>query len=56
VKTLIQDLAIATCVIPTLAPHHPLQLVAIWVAAALTLATGVQYLNDGWRGTQKQVA
>jgi CDP-diacylglycerol--glycerol-3-phosphate 3-phosphatidyltransferase len=56
IKTLIQDLAIATCVIPTLAPHHPLQLVAIWVAAAITLVTGVQYLNDGWRGAQRQVA
>ena len=40
VKTLVQDLAIATCLVPPLAPHHALQLVAIWVAAAITLVTG----------------
>jgi CDP-diacylglycerol---glycerol-3-phosphate 3-phosphatidyltransferase len=55
IKTLVQDLAIATCVIPTLAPHHPLQLVAIWIAVAITLVTGAQYLNDGWRGSGRPV-
>ena len=49
VKTLVQDLAIGTCLIPPLAPHHDLQLAAIWVAAALTVATGLQYLADGRR-------
>jgi CDP-diacylglycerol---glycerol-3-phosphate 3-phosphatidyltransferase len=49
VKTLVQDLAIATCLLPPLAHRHTLQLVAIWVAAALTLWTGAQYLVDGRR-------
>ncbi len=47
-----QDLAIATCLLPPLAPHTTLQLVAIWVAAALTLVTGAQYLVDGRRALQ----
>jgi CDP-diacylglycerol--glycerol-3-phosphate 3-phosphatidyltransferase len=47
VKTLVQDLAIATCLLPPLAGEHGLQVVAIWVAAALTLFTGLQYLLDG---------
>ncbi len=49
VKTLAQDLAIATVLVPPLAPHHQLQLVAIWIATALTLVTGAQYLLDGHR-------
>jgi CDP-diacylglycerol---glycerol-3-phosphate 3-phosphatidyltransferase len=53
VKTLVQDLAIATCLVPPLAHQHGLQLVAIWVAAALTLLTGVQYLLDGRRALQE---
>jgi CDP-diacylglycerol--glycerol-3-phosphate 3-phosphatidyltransferase len=47
VKTFVQDLAIATCLLPPLADEHGLQIVAIWVAAALTLFTGLQYLLDG---------
>jgi CDP-diacylglycerol--glycerol-3-phosphate 3-phosphatidyltransferase len=47
VKTFVQDLAIATCLLPPLAGEHGLQIVAIWVAAALTLFTGLQYLLDG---------
>jgi len=47
VKTVVQDLAIATCLVPPLAGAHRLQLVTIWVAAALTLLTGAQYLWDG---------
>ena len=47
IKTLIQDLAIASCVLPPLAHHHSLQLAAIWFATALTIFTGVQYLVDG---------
>lgn len=47
VKTLVQDLAIATCLLPPLADQHGLQLAAIWVAAALTVFTGLQYLIDG---------
>jgi CDP-diacylglycerol---glycerol-3-phosphate 3-phosphatidyltransferase len=52
VKTVVQDLAVATCLVPPLAPHPTLQVVAIWVAAALTLITGVQYFFDGRRSVQ----
>jgi CDP-diacylglycerol--glycerol-3-phosphate 3-phosphatidyltransferase len=49
VKTLVQDLAIATCLIPPLATHHDLQLGAIWLAAFFTVVSGLQYLFDGRR-------
>jgi CDP-diacylglycerol--glycerol-3-phosphate 3-phosphatidyltransferase len=49
VKTLVQDLAIATCLVPPLAHYHGLQIVMVWVAAGLTLATGAQYLAAGRR-------
>jgi CDP-diacylglycerol--glycerol-3-phosphate 3-phosphatidyltransferase len=52
-KTFVQDLAVGTCLIPPLAHHHPVQLVVIWVAAALTIATGVQYLLDGRRAFEE---
>lgn len=48
-KTLVQDLAIATCLVPPLAHDHPLQLGGVWLACALTLFTGAQYLGDGRR-------
>ena len=47
VKTLVQDLSIAVCVLPPLASSHDLQLAFVWFAAALTVVTGVQYLLDG---------
>jgi CDP-diacylglycerol--glycerol-3-phosphate 3-phosphatidyltransferase len=46
-KTLVQDLAIATCLVPPLAGQHTLQLAAVWTATALTLSSGAQYLWDG---------
>ena len=49
IKTLVQDFAIAACVLPPVAPHHDVALVIIWAAAALTLFTGAQYLVDGRR-------
>lgn len=52
-KTWVQDLAIATCLVPPLAPEHTLQLVAIWVATALTLFTGAQYVLDGRRALRR---
>lgn len=52
VKTLVQDLAIATCLLPPLAHHTALQKWSIWVAAVLTVVTGVQYLVDGRRALQ----
>ncbi len=48
-KTFVQDLAIGTCLAPPLVHHHEVQVVVIWVAAALTILTGVQYLVDGRR-------
>jgi CDP-diacylglycerol---glycerol-3-phosphate 3-phosphatidyltransferase len=51
-KTVVQELAIATCLVPPLAPMRDLQLVMVWVATALTLSTGAQYVWDGrnaWR-------
>lgn len=47
VKTVVQELAIATCLVPPLADQGALQLGAVWVATALTLTSGVQYLWDG---------
>jgi CDP-diacylglycerol--glycerol-3-phosphate 3-phosphatidyltransferase len=49
VKTFVQDLAVGTCLAPPLVHHHGVQLTVIWVAAALTIITGVQYLTDGRR-------
>jgi CDP-diacylglycerol--glycerol-3-phosphate 3-phosphatidyltransferase len=48
-KTFVQDLAIGMCIIPPLAHQHTLQVAVVWLAAALTLVTGVQYLLDGRR-------
>jgi CDP-diacylglycerol--glycerol-3-phosphate 3-phosphatidyltransferase len=48
-KTFVQDLAIGMCIIPPIAPHHDVGVVVVWVAAALTVLTGVQYLLDGRR-------
>jgi CDP-diacylglycerol--glycerol-3-phosphate 3-phosphatidyltransferase len=46
-KTLVQELAVATYLVPPLAGHPTLQLAAVWAAVALTLASGAQYLWDG---------
>ncbi len=52
-KTLVQDLAIATCLVPPLAHQHDLQLAAIWVAAAFTIGSGLQYLLDARRAAAR---
>ena len=49
VKTFVQDLAVGACLAPPLVHHHGVALVVIWVAAALTVITGGQYLADGRR-------
>lgn len=46
-KTIVQEVAIATYLVPPLAPHPTLQLTVTWAATALTLASGVQYVWDG---------
>lgn len=48
-KTFVQDLAIGTCIAPPLVHHTGVQLAVVWVAAALTIITGLQYLYDGRR-------
>lgn len=48
-KTIVQDFAIAFCVIPPTASLHWLQVATIWLAVALTLFTGGQYYLDGRR-------
>ena len=53
-KTLVQDLAVGACIIPPLAHNHGLQLTMIWLACALTLYTGVEYLIDGRRAMGRQ--
>ncbi|MDA8269536.1 MAG: CDP-alcohol phosphatidyltransferase family protein [Actinomycetota bacterium] len=48
-KTLVQGVATGLCVLPPVASHHEVLDVAVWVAAALTVVSGVQYLLDGRR-------
>ncbi|MHB1711599.1 MAG: CDP-alcohol phosphatidyltransferase family protein [Acidimicrobiales bacterium] len=50
VKTLVQSLAVALCLVPPLAEHRPVLAVAIWLAAGLTVFTGGQYFLDGRQG------
>lgn len=51
-KTFVQDFAIAWCVLPPTAHLKGLQLVTIWLAAALTLYTGYEYWHDGRRAAE----
>jgi CDP-diacylglycerol--glycerol-3-phosphate 3-phosphatidyltransferase len=53
-KTLVQDLAVGACIIPPLAHNHGLQLTMIWLACALTIYSGVEYLIDGRRAMTHQ--
>jgi CDP-diacylglycerol--glycerol-3-phosphate 3-phosphatidyltransferase len=46
-KTLVQGLAAAACLVPPLAASHAALDVGLWVAAAFTVVSGVQYLVDG---------
>lgn len=52
-KTLVQDLAVATCLVPPLATEHGLQVAAVWLAAVLTVLTGAQYMVDGRRSLRE---
>jgi len=53
VKTLVQGIAILLCLAPSVAPHHQVLSVAVWVAVAFTVVTGAQYLLDGRRAAQE---
>ena len=46
-KTLVQGVALAMAVMPTLGDQDTLIDVALWIAVAWTLVSGVQYLIDG---------
>lgn len=48
-KTLVQGLATAACLVPPLASHHTALDAGLWVATAFTVVSGVQYLVDGRR-------
>jgi CDP-diacylglycerol--glycerol-3-phosphate 3-phosphatidyltransferase len=48
-KTFVQDLAVGTCLAPPLAHHQDVHVTVVWIAAALTIMTGGQYLADGRR-------
>ena len=50
-KTLLQGLALAAAVMPTLEDEQTFVDAFLWVAAAITLYTGWQYLRDGSRAT-----
>lgn len=53
VKTLLQDLAIGLCLAPPLAGHTGVLSTGVWVATAMTLFTGAQYLLDGRRAARR---
>jgi phosphatidylglycerophosphate synthase len=46
-KTLLQSVAVALCLVPPLTRHHTVLVVAIWAATILTVFTGGQYYLDG---------
>ena len=46
-KTATQDLAVGLFMLPAIVNQHTLLSVILWVATALTIASGVQYLYDG---------
>ncbi len=46
-KTFVQDSAIGLACLPVLVHHNIVIVVALWLAVALTVFTGVQYLLDG---------
>ena len=56
VKTLVQDIAIGMCLAPPLAGHWTLLNGAMWVAAFLTVFTGVEYYVDGRRAAAARAA
>jgi CDP-diacylglycerol---glycerol-3-phosphate 3-phosphatidyltransferase len=56
IKTLIQDFAIAFVVLPLTANLTWLHLATIWLAAAITVYTGVEYYLDGKRAERNAKA
>jgi CDP-diacylglycerol--glycerol-3-phosphate 3-phosphatidyltransferase len=56
VKTVLQDVAIALCLVPPLAHHTVVLATGIWVATAMTVFTGGQYYLDGRRAARRPSA
>jgi CDP-diacylglycerol--glycerol-3-phosphate 3-phosphatidyltransferase len=50
-KTLVQGIALLVAVIPVLRKTQTPSVVALWIAVALTLWSGWQYVRDGSQGT-----
>jgi len=50
-KTFVQGLALAMAVMPTLENADTAISIALWVAVAWTVVSGVQYLLDGQNAT-----
>jgi CDP-diacylglycerol--glycerol-3-phosphate 3-phosphatidyltransferase len=46
-KTFVQELAVGAALLPLTADRHLLAVSVLWVAVALTIASGAQYLLDG---------
>ena len=55
-KTIVQDVAIATCLVPPLAGQQSLQLGTVWAATVLTIASGAQYVWDGRKAFSEPAA
>jgi len=55
IKTIVQDLVLGLCLLPPMIHHHNILEDAVWLATALTLATGLQYLIDGRRAAGTSV-
>ena len=50
IKTLLQDVVVGVALIPPIGEHHIDAVRALlWVAVAITLYTGLEYLHDGRR-------
>ena len=52
IKTMVQDLAIAFCVIPGVTNQHWLTVPTLWIAVVLTVITGYQYYAGGKKAQQ----
>jgi CDP-diacylglycerol--glycerol-3-phosphate 3-phosphatidyltransferase len=47
VKTVVQDVAVGFALLPSTADRPGIAIAVLWIAVALTLVTGAQYLLDG---------
>lgn len=53
IKTIVQEVAVGFALLPFTSDEKSLATAVLWVAVALTLVTGVQYLLDGRRSQQR---